>query len=186
MGIQKHDIGGTDDNDNSCRRSGYNIFWQNYLFIQNPYNFGLGVCIIRVPREQKWIYIVKNHVQPPIVKIIFETWILFITYVIHGGGDWKDDIRWQGRGGGLRRPKKGWHKLWTAPYWNMYITDCNQINIYAQNNIIIIIFSLFLDFAFRNCSVAGWLQEDGMVDRGETLNSSRPLGFTHFQPCFDE
>ena len=48
----------------------------------------------------------------------------------------------------------------------MYITDCNQINIYAQNNIIIIIFSLFLDFAFRNCSVAGWLQEDGMVDRG--------------------
>jgi len=42
------------------------------------------------------------------------------------------------------------------------------------------------NFAFRNCSSSGWLQEDGMVDKGLVGNSSRPLGFTHFQPCFDE
>ena len=45
----------------------------------------------------------------------------------------------------------------------------------------------FLDFAFRNCSVrGGWLLEDGSLDIGPVFNSSRPLGFTNFQPCFDK
>ena len=29
----------------------------------------------------------------------------------------------------------------------------------------------------------GWLLEDGSIDDGS--NDSRPIGFTHFQPCFD-
>ena len=81
---------------------------------------------------------------------------------------------------------------------------------------------LLLDFAFRNCSSQGWLQENGLADRCDLFtinvhwsslfiigyqnhqkiiviipqsfccsreliqNSSRPIGFTNFQPCFDK
>ena len=58
----------------------------------------------------------------------------------------------------------------------------------SKNDLLITLNKLFSfsDFAFRTCSVGGWLQEDGRVDTGDSGDSDKPLGFTHFQPCFDE